>query len=528
MAPRVLVSDKLSTAAIDIFKSRGVEVDFRPDLGKDKEALAAVIGDYDGLAIRSATKVTPKILERASRLKVVGRAGIGVDNVDLPAATAKGVIVMNTPFGNSITTAEHAIAMMFAVAREIPAADVSTQAGKWEKNRFMGVEITAKTLGLVGCGNIGSVVADRAIGLKMRVIAYDPFLSVERAQELGVEKVELDDLFARADFISLHVPLTDKTRNIIDAAALAKTKKGVRIINCARGGLVDEQALRAALDSGDVAGAGFDVFVDEPAEANPLFGHPAVVCTPHLGAATTEAQENVALQVAEQMSDYLIRGAISNAVNAPSITAEEAPRLRPFVALAERLGSFAGQLTDAPMKTIRIEYEGAVAGMNVRALTSAAVTGLLRPLLADVNMVSAPVIARERGIVIEEVRREDAQTFESVIRLTVMAEDWTRHVAGTVFADGKPRITDIKGIEIEAAFAPSMLYVTNLDKPGYIGALGATLGQAGVNIATFNLGRSNEGGEAIALVQVDGEVSDEVVAKVAALEHVKQARALRF
>ncbi|MDR4305805.1 phosphoglycerate dehydrogenase [Chelatococcus sambhunathii] len=528
MAPRVLVSDKLSTAAIDIFKSRGVEVDFRPDLGKDKEALAAVIGDYDGLAIRSATKVTPKILERATRLKVVGRAGIGVDNVDLPAATAKGVIVMNTPFGNSITTAEHAIAMMFAVAREIPAADASTQAGKWEKNRFMGVEITAKTLGLIGCGNIGSVVADRAIGLKMRVIAYDPFLSAERAQELGVEKVELDDLFARADFISLHVPLTEKTRNIVDAAALAKMKKGVRIINCARGGLVDEQALRAALDAGHVAGAGVDVFVEEPAEANPLFGHPAVVCTPHLGAATTEAQENVALQVAEQMSDYLIRGAISNAVNAPSITAEEAPRLKPFVALAERLGSFAGQLTDAPMKTIRIEYEGAVADMNVRALTSAAVTGLLRPLLADVNMVSAPVIARERGIAIEEVRREDAATFESVIRLTVMADDWTRHVAGTVFADGKPRITDIKGIEIEAAFAPSMLYVTNLDKPGYIGALGATLGQAGVNIATFNLGRSTEGGEAIALVQVDGEVSDEVVAQVAALEHVKQARALRF
>ncbi|WP_020177639.1 phosphoglycerate dehydrogenase [Methylopila sp. M107] len=527
-APRVLVSDKLSTAAIDIFKSRGVEVDFRPELGKDKEALAAVIGDYDGLAIRSATKVTPKILEKATRLKVVGRAGIGVDNVDLPAATAKGVIVMNTPFGNSITTAEHAIAMMFAVAREIPAADVSTQAGKWEKNRFMGVEITAKTLGLIGCGNIGSVVADRAIGLKMRVIAYDPFLSEERAATLGVEKVELDELFARADFISLHTPLMEKTKNIIDAEALKKVKKGVRIINCARGGLVDEKALREALDAGQVAGAAFDVFVEEPAEANPLFGHPAVVCTPHLGAATTEAQENVALQVAEQMSDYLIRGAISNAVNAPSITAEEAPRLKPFVALAERLGSFAGQLTDTAITAIRIEYEGEVAQMNTRALTSAAVTGLLRPLLADVNMVSAPVIARERGVAIEEVRREAAETFESVIRLTVTTDGWTRHVAGTVFADGKPRITDIKGIEIEAAFAPSMLYVTNNDKPGYIGALGATLGAAGCNIATFNLGRAAEGGEAIALVQIDGEISDKVVAEVAALEHVRQARALRF
>ena len=528
MAPRVLVSDKLSTAAVDIFKRRGVEVDFRPDLGKDKEALAAAIGDYDGLAIRSATKVTPKILERATRLKVIGRAGIGVDNVDVPAATARGVIVMNTPFGNSITTAEHAIALMFAVAREIPAADVSTQAGKWEKNRFMGVEITAKTLGLIGCGNIGSIVADRAIGLKMHVAAYDPFLSAERAVELGVEKVELDELFERADFVSLHVPLTDKTRNIIDAAALQRMKKGVRIVNCARGGLVDEAALRAALDAGHVAGAGFDVFVEEPAEANPLFGHPAVVCTPHLGAATSEAQENVALQVAEQMSEYLIRGAVSNAINAPSITAEEAPRLKPFVALAERLGSFAGQLTDAGLKSVRIEYEGEVASMNAKALTSAAITGLLRPLLADVNMVSAPVIARERGVAIEEVRREDASTYESVIRLTVETDSFTRHVAGTVFADGKPRIIDIKGIEIEAAFAPSMLYVTNSDKPGYVGALGQTLGAAGVNIATFNLGRAAEGGEAIALVQIDGEISDAVVAQVQALAHVKQAKALRF
>ena len=528
MAPRVLVSDKLSPAAIEVFQRRGVEVDFKPELGKDKDALAAAIGDYDGLAIRSATKVTPKILDRAARLKVIGRAGIGVDNVDLPSATARGVIVMNTPFGNSITTAEHAIAMMFAVAREIPAADASTQAGKWEKNRFMGVEITSKTLGLIGCGNIGSIVADRAIGLKMRVVAYDPFLSPERAETLGVEKVELDELFERADFVSLHTPLMEKTRNIIDESALARMKKGVRIINCARGGLVDEAALRAALDAGHVAGAAFDVFVEEPAEANPLFGHPAVVCTPHLGAATSEAQENVALQVAEQMSDYLIRGAISNAVNAPSITAEEAPRLRPFVALAERLGSFAGQLTDAGFTSVRIEYQGAVADMNMRALTSAAITGLLRPLLADVNMVSAPVIARERGVAIEEVRCEDAETYESVIRLTVSSEGWTRHVAGTVFADGKPRIIDIKGIEIEAAFAPTMLYVTNADKPGYVGALGQTLGAAGVNIATFNLGRAAQGGEAIALVQIDGEIPDEVVAKVAALEHVKQARALRF
>ncbi|MFD1332168.1 phosphoglycerate dehydrogenase [Methylopila musalis] len=528
MAPRVLISDKLSPAAIQIFRDRGVEADFQPDLGKDKDRLAAVIGDYDGLAIRSATKVTPKILANAARLKVIGRAGIGVDNVDIPAATAKGVIVMNTPFGNSITTAEHAIALMFAVAREIPAADASTQAGKWEKNRFMGVEITSKTLGIIGCGNIGSIVAERAIGLRMRVIAFDPFLSPERAQDIGVEKVELDELFARADFITLHTPLTEKTRNVIDRQALFRMKKGVRIVNCARGGLVDEAALREALDAGHVAGAGFDVFTTEPATENPLFGHPAVVCTPHLGAATTEAQENVALQVAEQMSDYLLRGAVSNAVNSPSITAEEAPRLRPFVALAEKLGSFAGQLTDSGVTAVRIEYEGLVAGMNTRALTSAAVTGLLKPLLADINMVSAPVIARERGVAIEEVLREDADTYDSVIRLSVTTDGVTRHVAGTVFADGKPRIIDIKGIEIEAAFGPSMLYVTNEDKPGYVGALGATLGAAGVNIATFNLGRAAEGGDAIAIVQIDGEIPEAVVARVQALEHVKQARALRF
>ncbi|MEP5517483.1 MAG: hydroxyacid dehydrogenase, partial [Bauldia litoralis] len=301
-APRVLVSDKLSPTAVQVFKDRGIDVDYQPDLGKDKDALLAAIGDYDGLAIRSATKATEKLLGAASRLKVIGRAGIGVDNVDVPAATARGIIVMNTPFGNSITTAEHAIAMMFAVARQIPAADASTQAGKWEKNRFMGVEITGKTLGIIGCGNIGSIVAERAIGLRMKVVAFDPFLSDERAIQLGVDKVDLDELLRRADFITLHTPLTDNTRNIIDAAAIAKMKKGVRVINCARGGLVVEEDLAAGIKDGKVAGAGFDVFVTEPAESSPLFGLPNVVCTPHLGASTTEAQENVAVQVAEQMS----------------------------------------------------------------------------------------------------------------------------------------------------------------------------------------------------------------------------------
>ena len=407
MAPRVLISDALSPAAVQIFKDRGVDVEFQPSLGKDKDKLAAIVGKFDGLAVRSATKVTAKILEGADQLKVIGRAGIGVDNIDIAAATAKGIIVMNTPFGNSITTAEHAITLMLSLARQIPQADASTQAGKWEKNKFMGVEITGKTLGIIGCGNIGSIVADRAIGLKMKVVAYDPFLSPERAIALGVEKVELADLIRRADFITLHTPLTDKTRNILGAEALAATRKGVRIVNCARGGLVDEKALRAALDCGHVAGAAFDVFTEEPATANPLFGHPDVVCTPHLGAATTEAQENVALQIAEQMSDYLLRGAIANAVNFPSITAEEAPRLRPFIALAEKLGSFAGQLTETGLSKVQIACDGEVAKMNTRAITCAAIAGLLRPMLEDVNVVSAPIVAKERGIAVEETKRED-------------------------------------------------------------------------------------------------------------------------
>jgi D-3-phosphoglycerate dehydrogenase / 2-oxoglutarate reductase len=526
MAPKVLISDKLSPAAVQIFKDRGVDADVKT--GLDKEQLAEIIGGYQGLAIRSATKVTAKLLERAKNLKVVGRAGIGVDNVDIPAATARGVIVMNTPFGNSITTAEHAITMMLALARQIPAADVSTQAGKWEKNRFMGVEITGKTLGIVGCGNIGAIVADRAHGLKMKVIAFDPFLSPDRAVDLGVEKVELDELLRRADIITLHAPLTEKTRNIIDARALAKTKRGVRVINCARGGLVDEAALRVALDSGQVAGAAFDVFTEEPAVNNPLFGHPNVVCTPHLGAATSEAQENVALQVAEQMSDYLLQGAISNAVNFPSISAEEAPKLRPFVELAEKLGSFAGQLTETGISKVQLTYEGAVAQMNTRTLTSAAVAGLLRPMLQDVNVVSAPIVAKERGIVVEETTRAAEGDYESLITVSVETQRQTRGVSGTVYADGRPRIVNIKGIRMDAEFGHSMIYVTNEDKPGFIGRFASILGDAGINIATFHVGRNEPGGSAIALVEVDGSVPADVLAQVQKIPHVKQAKPLKF
>jgi len=526
--PRVLISDALSPAAIAILEDRGLAVEFQPGLGKDKEKLAAAIDGFDGLAIRSTTKVTAKLLERARNLKVIGRAGIGVDNVDVPAATARGIIVMNTPFGNSITTAEHAISLMLALARQIPEADASTRAGKWEKNRFLGVEIFGKTLGIIGCGNIGSIVADRALGMKMKVIAYDPYLSVERALDLGVEKVGLEELLQRADFVTLHTPLTDKTRNIINAETLALTKKSVRLINCARGGLVDEAALFDVLKSGRIAGAALDVFVSEPATDSPLFKLPNVVCTPHLGASTGEAQENVALQIAEQMSDYLMRGAITNAVNFASISAEEAPKLRPFIALAEKLGSFAGQLTETGIKRVQVSYEGLVAQMNTRALTSAAVAGLLRPILQDVNVVSAPIVAKDRGIVIEEMRREIEGDYESLITVTVVTDQQTRWVSGTVYADGRPRIVNVKGIRIDAEFGSSMLYVTNQDKPGFVGRFATLLASAGINIATFHLGRESEGGDAIALVEVDSTVPPEILAKVRGIPNVQQVKPLRF
>jgi D-3-phosphoglycerate dehydrogenase len=529
--PKVLISDELSDAAVQIFRDRGIEVDFQPQLGREPARLAEVIGGYDGLAIRSATKVTAQLMAGASALRVIGRAGIGVDNVDIAAASARGIVVMNTPFGNSITTAEHAIAMMLAVARQIPAADASTRAGKWEKSRFMGVEITGKTLGLIGCGNIGSVVASRAIGLRMKVIAYDPFLSAERALTLGVERVEeIDELLARADFVTLHLPKTDKTASILSAERIGRMKPGARLINCARGGLVDEAAVAEALRSGRLAGAAFDVFSEEPARSNVLFDAPNVVCTPHLGAATSEAQENVALQIAEQMSDYLVYGAIANALNAPSVTAEEAPILRPWIALAEMLGSFAGQVTDHAIREIEIEYVGEVGNLNLKPLTAALTAGLLKPLVGEgaVNMVSAPVVARERGVHIAETRKDAQGAFGSYIRLIVTTEQQTRSVAGTIYSDGKPRFIQIKGINLEAEPMPHMLYTTNTDTPGYIGALGTKLGALGVNIATFALGRREKSGEAIALLGVDEAIEASALAAIAELPQIRQAKALRF
>ena len=529
--PKVLISDELSEAAVQIFRDRGVEVDFQPQLGKDPAKLAAIIGAYDGLAIRSATKATAAILAEATNLRVIGRAGIGVDNVDIAAASARGIVVMNTPFGNSITTAEHAIAMLFAIAREIPAADASTRAGKWEKSRFMGTEITGKTLGLIGCGNIGSVVASRAIGLKMKVIAYDPFLSPDRAMHLGVEKIEeVEDLLKRADFVSLHVPKTEKTANMLNAERLALMKPTARLINCARGGLVDEAALAAALREGRLAGAAFDVFTVEPAKENPLFDCPNVVCTPHLGAATTEAQENVALQIAEQMSDYLLQGAISNAINAPSITAEEAPLLTPWVRVCEALGGFAGQVTETAIKEIEIEYVGDVAALNLKPLTAALTAALLKPTMGEgaVNMVSAPLVAKERGIAIAETRRDAQGAFGAYVRLMVTTERQTRTIAATVFGDGKPRFIQIKGVDIECEPMPFMLYTTNEDTPGYIGALGTKLGDLGINIATMALGRSEKGGEAIALLGVDALVTPQMLADIKTLRQVRDAKAIRF
>jgi D-3-phosphoglycerate dehydrogenase len=524
--PKVLISDKLSPAAVAIFKDRGVEADVKT--GLSKEELLKIIGDYDGLAIRSATKVTAEVIRAAKNLKVIGRAGIGVDNVDIPAATAAGIIVMNTPFGNSITTAEHAIALMMALARDIPAANASTHAGKWEKNRFMGVELTGKILGLIGCGNIGSIVAERAKGLKMRVIAFDPYLSAERATDLGVEKVELNDLLARADFVTLHTPLTAETRNIISADAIKRMKKGARLINCARGGLVDEAAVKGAIDSGHLAGAAFDVFEEEPAVGNPLFGNEKVVATPHLGASTSEAQENVALQVAEQISDYLLTGAVTNALNMPSISADEAQKVRPWIDLAEKLGAFAGQLTESGITAVEIVYEGTASALNTRAMTQAAISGLLKPALSEVNMVNAPVVAKERGIRISEVRRDQEGAYEGYIKLTVTTPELARTVAGTVFSNGRPRLIQIKGIDMEAEFASHMLYITNEDKPGFIGRLGSLLGNAGVNIANFNLGRSARGSDAICVVQVDERVPDAVLKEIRSLPWVKQARALAF
>jgi D-3-phosphoglycerate dehydrogenase / 2-oxoglutarate reductase len=501
--------------------------DEKPGMSPDE--LEAIIGDYDGIAVRSSTKVGSAMMDAGlPRLKVVGRAGIGVDTIDVPAASARGIVVMNTPFGNSITTAEHAIAMLFALAREIPQADQSTQDGKWEKNRFMGVELSGKTLGLIGCGNIGSIVADRAHGLKMRVVAYDPFLSPERALDLGVDKVELDELLARADFITLHTPLTDQTRGILSREALAKTKQGVRIVNCARGGLIDEAALKDALDSAHVAGAALDVFAQEPATQSPLFGTRGLICTPHLGASTTEAQVNVAIQIAEQMSDYLLLGGITNAVNVPSLSAEEAPRLKPYMGLAEKLGRLVGQIAGSEIRSIDVEVAGAAAELNIKPITGAVLAGVMASWSDTVNMVNAPYLAKERGIAVREIRNEAEGDYHTLVAVTVGTSQGEKRVEGTLFGNRAPRLVNIFGVPIEAELAGQMIYIVNTDAPGFIGALGTRLGKNGINIATFGLGRRKQEGEAVALVAVDDPITGAVAGQLQDLPGVREVVPLSF
>ena len=524
---KVLIADKMDPKAAAVFRERGIAVDEKPGLSPDE--LKAIVHDYDGIAARSSARISAPIMDAAlPRLKVIGRAGIGVDTIDVPAASARGIVVMNTPFGNSITTAEHAIAMLFALAREIPQADQSTQAGKWEKNRFMGVELAGKTLGLIGCGNIGSIVADRAHGLKMKVAAYDPFLSPERAVELGVDKVELDELLARADFITLHTPLTDQTRGILSREALAKTKPGVRIVNCARGGLIDEAALKEGLESGHIAGAALDVFSQEPAKENALFGTPGLICTPHLGASTTEAQVNVAIQVAEQMSDFLLLGGITNAVNVPSLSAEEAPRLKPYMALAEKLGRLVGQIAGTEIRSIDVEVQGAAAALNMKAITGAVLAGVMRTWSDTVNMVNAPHLAKERGLPVREIRSEGEGDYHTLVAVTVGTEQGPKRVEGTLFGNRAPRLVKIFDVPVEAELTGQMIYIVNTDAPGFIGALGTALGEHDINIATFNLGRRAEKGEAVALVAVDDPMTANVARELQALPGVLQVVPLSF
>jgi len=516
--PKVLIADKMSPSATEVFKNRGVDVDVITGLSKDE--LIKIIGDYDGLAVRSSTRPDAEIIAAAKNLKVIGRAGIGVDNIDIKASTDRGVVVMNTPFGNAITTAEHAIAMLFSAARQIPSASARTQNGEWPKSDFKGVELFNKTLGLIGCGNIGTLVAERALGLKMKVIAFDPYLTEERAVKLGVEKVELDDLFKRADAITLHTPLVESTKNIVNRERLGMTKKGIIIVNCARGGLVDEEALKDALEAGHVRAAALDVFAVEPAKEHPLFGTPNFIATPHLGASTLEAQENVAVQVAEQMADYLLTGAVSNALNTPSISAEEAPRLKPWVDLASKLGTLMGQLLHSPAKNVELTFKGGITTLNTNPMSAAALAGLLKTAMPEVNMVSAPVLAKERGIEVKESYIEEAERAESLIRIMVETEERKFAIVGTIYR-GEPRIVRLFGVQMDAAFSENMLYIRNDDKPGFIGKLGNLLGEAKINIATFSLGRMEQGGEAVCLVSVDDCPPADVCAEIAAIEQVK-------
>ncbi len=535
MAYRVLVSDKLAPEGLEILASRkDLELHDRP--GLSAEELLAAIPDYDGLVIRSGTRVTAEVIEAASRLKVIGRAGIGVDNVDIPAATRRGIVVMNTPGGNNTTTAEHTISLLLSLARHIPQAYASLTAGKWERSKFTGIEVAGKTLGVIGLGNIGRIVADRGAGLSMKVIAYDPFVTPE-TMPLDAELVSLDDLYARADFVTVHVPMTNDTRGLINSEAIAKMKDGVRIINCARGGIVDEAALAAGIESGKVAGAALDVFVEEPPLGHPLLAMPQVVATPHLGASTGEAQVNVAIAIAEQVSHYLETGAITAAINMPPLTSEQREVLGPYLELGERLGSLAAQLAanekgaeaGTPVK-IEIEYRGDAADLGTKTLTAAILRGLLRPILGDdLNYVSAPAVARERGIDVEEILSSKRSDFSNRVAVRVEFAGGSRHnVAGAVFAGHLGRIVKINDFYLEAVPEGIILMLQNRDVPGVVGKVGTLLGVNGVNIARLELASDADSEMAVSLFHVDDEVPEEVLEQLRGATEVVSAGVIRF
>ena len=524
--PKVLISDNLSKNAVDIFAAHGVETAVKTGLSLTD--LQAIIGAYDGLAIRSATKVTEPVPAFATNLKVVGRAGIGVDNVDIAAATKRGVVVMNTPHGNAVTTGEHAMAMIMALARQSPEASQLTKAGKWEKSRFMGTELTRKWLGLIGCGNIGSIVADRVQGMKMRVLGYDPYLSEENAKRLGIEKVDLNELLGRADFITIHTPLTDAIRNIISADAVSKTKKGVRIVNCARDGLVDELALVAALNTGHVAGAALDVFVNEPATEHVLFEFDNVVATPHLGASTPEAKEKVALQVAGQMADYLTKDAVTNALNMVSVSNEDAPILWPCMRLGAQLGSFLGQVESTGLKSVVIELDGRAAKLNSDPIVASTLAGLLGPAMESVNMVNATAVASSNGIAVSTICHDRQCDYETLLRVTINHDEGERTIAGTLVGGNKPRIIEVQPIAVESDFPENLLYLRNYDKPGFIGNLGTLCGRHGLNIATSHLRRRDVGGKAVALVEIDDALPAGVLDGIKSLPQVVRVDNLQF
>jgi D-3-phosphoglycerate dehydrogenase len=521
---KVLVSDPLSNKGLEILgRAKNLKVDLQP--GLPPEELKKIIPEYDAIIIRSETKLKGDIIEAATRLKVIGRAGIGLDNVDLPVATKKGVVVMNTPQENAIAAAEHTIAMMLSISRRIPQATSSMKGGKWEKKKFMGVELYNKTLGLVGIGVIGTVVADRARGLKMKVIGYDPYLSPEVAEKKGVELLSLDELLARSDFISVHTPLTDETRNLIDKNAMTKMKKGVLLINCARGGIINEKDLYEAIKEGKVAGAALDVFEKEPAVGNPLLELDEVVSTPHLGASTGEAQENVAIAIAQQIVDYLLHGEARNAVNIPMVSPDILPFLSPYLRLGEKLGSFLSQIADYAIEEVLIEYHGELVNYGTRPVMISILKGLLTPFVGEtVNYVNAPVMAKERGIKITESTSASHEDFANLLAITVRSKMEQNMIAGTLFGRKELRIVRLNDFLIEAIPDGHILLVNNYDRPGVIGNLGATLGSRNINIATMQFGRDRMGGNAISLLHLDAPLPPGMLGEILRLPNIISVR----